>query len=86
MRAVHGSASNTSGDPRRFLLHQYCAADAWPVGESLTWDTYTENLVSGAPVPAPRMTAVPVRVPYPPAPDQGSIYENQRSLGTRYFA
>ena len=85
VRIVHGSAANTSGNPRRFLLHQYCAADAWPVGVPLTWETYTDNLVSGDPVVAPRMTAIPVRVPYPPAPDQGSIYENQRALGKRYF-
>ena len=30
-RTVHGSATNTSGKPRRLLLHQYRAADAWPL-------------------------------------------------------
>ena len=29
-RTVHGSATNSSGRPRRLLLHQYRAADAWP--------------------------------------------------------
>ena len=85
VRMVHGSAANTSGDPRRFLLHQYCAADAWPIGEMLSYQTYVENLVSGDPVLEPRMSAVPVRLPLPPAPHQGSIYENQRALGQRYF-
>jgi hypothetical protein len=42
-------------------------------------------LVSGAETLEPRMTAVPVRLPYPAAPKQGSIYENQRDLGTRFF-
>ena len=30
-RAIHGSATNSSGKPRRLLLHQYRAADAWPL-------------------------------------------------------
>jgi phytanoyl-CoA hydroxylase len=28
---------------------------------------------------------VPVRLPLPPAAHQGSIYENQRASGRRYF-
>jgi hypothetical protein len=28
---------------------------------------------------------VPVRLPLPPAEHQGSIYENQRASGRRYF-
>ena len=31
------------------------------------------------------MTDVPVRLPLPPAPHQGSIYENQKSSKNRYF-
>ena len=33
----------------------------------------------------PRMEAVPVRLPLPPADNLGSIYENQGSLKKRYF-
>jgi hypothetical protein len=29
---------------------------------------------------------LPVRMPLPPAEYQGSIYENQRAAGRRYFA
>ena len=29
-------------------------ADAWPVGESLSWESYLGGLVSGEPVPTPR--------------------------------
>ena len=35
---------------------------------------------------APRLTSVPVRLPLPPAEHQGSIYENQRATGRRFFA
>jgi len=28
---------------------------------------------------------VPVRLPLPPAANQGSIYENQRATGRRFF-
>ena len=31
VRAIHGSAPNRSGRPRRFLLLQYPCADAWPL-------------------------------------------------------
>ena len=33
----------------------------------------------------PRLTPVPVRIPLPVAQFAGSIYENQRTLGNRYF-
>ena len=34
---------------------------------------------------APRLVPLPVRMPLPPAEHQGSIYENQRATGRRYF-
>ncbi|MEC8436345.1 MAG: hypothetical protein VXZ27_11065, partial [SAR324 cluster bacterium] len=33
----------------------------------------------------PRLEKVPVRMPYPPAPDQGSIFENQRLVAGKSF-
>lgn len=85
-RLIHGSSANLSGLPRRFLLHQYRAADAWPLIRSPhDWQAWEALLVCGQETLEPRMTAVPVRVPYPAAPHQGSIYENQRELATRYF-
>lgn len=86
VRLLHGSSANISGSPRRFLLHQYRAADAWPlIHPPTSWDPWTSLLVAGQDTLEPRMTAVPVRLPYPAAPMQGSIYENQRDLGTRFF-
>ena len=49
------------------------------------WAQWNGLLVSGEDTLIPRMTAVPVRLPYPAAPNQGSIYENQRDLATRFF-
>ncbi|HTV88871.1 MAG TPA: phytanoyl-CoA dioxygenase family protein [Stellaceae bacterium] len=87
VRAVHGSATNFSGRERRFLLFQYRAADAWPLlGFKEGIEKFDELLLAGAPTLAPRLAPVPVRLPLPPAEHQGSIYENQRASGRRYFA
>ena len=86
VRAVHGSATNFSGHPRRFLLFQYRAADAWPLlGLKEGIDKFNEQLIVGEPSLAPRLVDLPVRMPLPPAEHQGSIYENQRASGRRYF-
>lgn len=85
VRLVHGSAQNISSKPRRLLLYEYAAADAWPllgVKDFATWNT---QLVSGTASNRPRVEKVPVRMPLPPAPRQGSIYENQTSVENRYF-
>jgi ectoine hydroxylase-related dioxygenase (phytanoyl-CoA dioxygenase family) len=89
VRTIHGSALNTSGKMRRLLLFQYRAADAWPLLATgqLDWATWNGLMLTGETDPvAPRCTAVPVRLPLPPARSQGSIYENQRGLKTSYFA
>ena len=82
---MHGSATNTSGRPRRLLLHQYRAADAWPLLGVPDFDDFNRELLSGRPVVEPRMTSVPVRLPLPPATRQGSIYENQLGSARSYF-
>ena len=86
VRAVHGSATNFSGKSRRFLLFQYRAADAWPLlGLKEGIAKFDEQLLVGEPSLAPRLAPVPVRMPLPPAEYQGSIYENQRATGRRFF-
>lgn len=87
-RTVHGSAVNTSTDPRRLLLFQYRAADAWPLlaKNQVGFDEWQSMLLCGQDDPsAPRCAAVPVRLPLPAAQHQGSIYENQRSLKNSFF-
>src|SRR5262252_6308988 len=86
VRAVHGSATNFSGKERRFLLYQYRAADAWPLlGLKEGIGKFDELLLVGEPSLMPRLAPVPVRLPLPPAEHQGSIYENQRATGRRFF-
>ena len=86
VRAVHGSATNFSGKQRRFLLFQYRAADAWPLlGLKEGIGKFDELLLVGEPSLTPRLAPVPVRMPLPPAEYQGSIYENQRAAGRRFF-
>ncbi|MFC7476175.1 phytanoyl-CoA dioxygenase family protein [Dankookia sp. GCM10030260] len=87
VRAVHGSAPNTSNRDRRLLLFQFRAADAWPLlGFPEGMEAFDRLLVAGNPTLTPRLTAVPVKLPLPPAEKQGSIYENQKGLKNRFFA
>lgn len=86
VRTVHGSATNRSSKPRRLLLFQYTAVDAWPLVQTVdNISDYDNMIVAGEPTLQPRLEAVPVRLPLPPAPYQGSIYENQRTSSRRYF-
>lgn len=84
-RTIHGSALNTSDRPRRLLLIMYAAADAWPLKGVPDLATFNEDLVSGTPGITPRLADVPVRMPLPPPPMDGSIYERQSLLENRYF-
>lgn len=86
-RAIHGSAPNTSNRDRRLLLFQFRAADAWPlVNKPASLEAWDELMVAGTSTITPRLTPVPVRLPFPPADKEGSIYENQKGLPNRYFA
>ncbi len=86
VRAVHGSAPNLSARPRNLLLFQFAAVDAFPlvhpIGDLASFD---RMIVAGEPTIEPRVTPVPVRMPLPPAPEEGSIYEIQRTMANRFF-
>jgi ectoine hydroxylase-related dioxygenase (phytanoyl-CoA dioxygenase family) len=87
VRMVHGSAQNTSKRPRQLLLYELAAADAWPLVNAVTdLDVFNAKLLCGEPSVEPRIVSTPVRMPYPPAKGQGSIYENQFGSKKRYFA
>ena len=85
VRALHGSAMNTSDRPRNLLLYEVAASDAWPLMGVKDFDEFNSRLLSGDPVVAPRMTNIPVRLPLPPAKRQGSIYETQSAAKKSYF-
>lgn len=85
VRALHGSALNTSDRSRNLLLYEVAAADAWPLLGAGDFDEFNRRLLSGRPTVEPRLAPVPVRLPLPPAGRQGSIYENQASATRFYF-
>ena len=85
VRALHGSLPNTSPNPRRLLLFQYCAGDAWPL-MGINWEGYTSSFLRGEPSNQPRVTEVPVRMPLPGSKRMGSIYETQTILKRSTFS
>lgn len=85
VRVVHGSAQNTSTKPRQLLLYECGAADAWPLVNFTNLDEYDSRMICGRSTLEPRLEKVPVRMPYPAALNQGSIYENQTASRARYF-
>ena len=85
VRALHGSALNTSDRPRNLLLYEVAASDAWPILGVKDFEEFDSRLLAGGSVVAPRMTAVPVRVPLPAPLKAGSIYETQSAAKKSYF-
>lgn len=85
VRAVHGSAQNRSPHSRNLLLYEFGAADAFPLLGVPDWDEFNGRLLVGTPTVVPRTVECPIRMPFPPARNQGSIYENQTALERRYF-
>ena len=84
-RTIHGSALNTSANPRRFLLIMFAAADAWPLLGVSDLEDFNSDMARGETTLVPRMTEVPVRIPLPPPELNGSIYERQSILENKYF-
>jgi ectoine hydroxylase-related dioxygenase (phytanoyl-CoA dioxygenase family) len=93
VRMLHGSAPNVSDRNRLILFYECAAADAWPLAgggsyihrlnQREFWEDLQARMVCGKPTLTPRMEALPVRVPLPPAPDSGSIFKTQKSGGAR---
>ncbi|MBI4552495.1 MAG: phytanoyl-CoA dioxygenase family protein [Candidatus Latescibacteria bacterium] len=85
VRMLHGSAPNVSNAPRRLLLFQYCAIDAWPLTGVSDWKAFNDCIMRGEPTHQPRLVPVPVRIPLPPAERGGSIYEVQTLMEQPVF-
>jgi ectoine hydroxylase-related dioxygenase (phytanoyl-CoA dioxygenase family) len=84
-RLIHGSAQNRSQRSRNLLLYECAAADAWPLMNFNGLEEFDSRMICGRPTIEPRLAPVPVRMPYPPAANQGSIYENQTGTRARFF-
>jgi ectoine hydroxylase-related dioxygenase (phytanoyl-CoA dioxygenase family) len=85
VRALHGSALNTSDRQRNLLLFEVAASDAWPLAGVKDLEEFDSRLLSGPSTITPRVTPVPVRMPLPPPLRQGSIYETQSASTKTYF-
>jgi ectoine hydroxylase-related dioxygenase (phytanoyl-CoA dioxygenase family) len=85
VRILHGSAPNLSSTPRRLLLYQYCAIDAWPLTGFGSWDAFNATIVRGEPTTIARVTNVPVRMPVPTGERGGSLYETQMMMDKRMY-
>lgn len=89
VRAVHGSALNVSGRPRRMLFYEIAAADAWPLATFLPnyrdFDQFfNERMITGTPTLEPRMVSAPIRMPGALHRSSESIY-NLQLASKRYF-
>lgn len=86
-RLVHGSATNTSGRSRNFLLYEAAAADAWPLAGGIfgSLEEFDARMLCGAPTLEPRMVPLPVRMPFPKAPEAASLYQSQKYMQNRFF-
>jgi ectoine hydroxylase-related dioxygenase (phytanoyl-CoA dioxygenase family) len=85
VRALHGSAQNTSDRPRNLLLYEVAASDAWPLLGVKDFAEYDRRLLAGPSTVTPRLVDVPVRIPLPPPLRQGSIYETQSASQKTFF-
>jgi phytanoyl-CoA hydroxylase len=86
VRAMHGSEQNRSGKDRMLMLYQVAAADAWDLRRfNESWEERESRVIAGEATLEPRLVQTPIRLPYPPARHEGSIYENQRAMKRRFF-
>lgn len=85
VRMLHGSASNHSHANRPLLLFNYLAVDAFPIFHQYEWNSFNQRILRGEATFAPRVEAVPVRVPNPAiasddAYSSGSLFDLQAGM------
>ena len=88
-RLLHASLGNRSGSPRRFLLYEVMAADAWPLAGCSasfeSWQSMNSRMIMGTQCTTPRLAPVPVRMPQPTPPKVSSIFQLQRDGENDYY-
>jgi ectoine hydroxylase-related dioxygenase (phytanoyl-CoA dioxygenase family) len=85
-RMLHASAPNTSPIPRRLLLLQMAAVDAWPVMGVSDMAQFDSWVLRGQPTRHYRVKEMDIRIPLPKHERQGSIYEIQTAFRPKVFA
>lgn len=80
VRTLHASGENRSDRERPLLLFSYAAVDTFPVFDSYDLEEFDTRILRGERCLAPRMEAVPVRIPLPRAATSDSIYDNQMQM------
>jgi phytanoyl-CoA hydroxylase len=84
-RTLHGSAANTSSNPRRLFLIEFAAVDAWPMLGVPDMEAFNDRIWRGSPTSSYRVTEMDIRVPLPKHERQGSIYEIQTPARAKVF-
>jgi ectoine hydroxylase-related dioxygenase (phytanoyl-CoA dioxygenase family) len=59
VRLVHGSAQNISTDPRRLMLYECAAADAWPYLKFSDLEEFNSRMIVGHPTWSPERRMCP---------------------------
>lgn len=85
-RTLHGSATNTSSQPRRLFLLELAAVDACPVTGVVDLAPFNAKILRGKPVSRYRVKDMDIRLPLPKHERQGSIYEIQSVFRPKAFA
>lgn len=85
-RMLHASAPNISALPRRLLLLQLAAVDAWPVLGVTDLAQFDSWVLRGQPTARYRVKEMDIRIPLPKHERQGSIYEIQTVFRPKLFA
>ena len=85
-RMLHASAPNRSSQPRRLLLLQLAALDAWPVMGVSDLAQFDSWVLRGEPTRRYRVKEMDIRIPLPKHERQGSIYEIQTLFRPKLFA
>ena len=88
-RLLHASHANRTELPRRFLIYEVTAADAWPLNGTSTsfesWQNMQERMIIGVQTNMARLTDVPVRIPQPTQANATSIFEIQRRGDNKFY-
>ncbi|GIT24259.1 MAG: hypothetical protein CM1200mP41_03030 [Gammaproteobacteria bacterium] len=89
VRLLHASKANLSGDPRRFVLYEVMAADAWPLAGCSavfeSWDSMNERMVIGKQSDVPRLVDVPCAYPNRCHPKCHLFSQLQRDGTNKYY-